>query len=43
MAYMGLSNHALYQVATKALIMNGDKLLVLETPDGLREQTPIHP
>jgi 8-oxo-dGTP pyrophosphatase MutT (NUDIX family) len=34
MAYMGLSNHALYQVATKALIMNGDKLLVLETPDG---------
>jgi len=31
---MGLYNHALYQVATKALIFDNDKLLVLETPDG---------
>lgn len=31
---MGLHNHALYQVATKALIHDGDKLLVLVTPDG---------
>lgn len=30
---MGLNNHALYQVATKALIFNGDKVLVLHTPD----------
>lgn len=31
---MGLYNHALYQVATKALIRDGDKVLVLVTPDG---------
>lgn len=31
---MGLYNHALYQVATKALIFDGDKVLVLQTPDG---------
>ncbi len=31
---MGLYNHALYQVATKALIFDDDKVLVLETPDG---------
>lgn len=31
---MGLYNHALYQVATKALIFDGDRVLVLETPDG---------
>lgn len=31
---MGLYNHALYQVATKALIFDGDKVLVLHTPDG---------
>lgn len=31
---MGLYNHALYQVATKALIFDGNKVLVLITPDG---------
>ncbi|HET9173933.1 MAG TPA: NUDIX hydrolase [Candidatus Saccharimonadales bacterium] len=31
---MSLHNHALYQVATKALIFNDTKLLVLRTPDG---------
>ena len=30
---MGLNNHAQYQVATKALLFRGDKLLVLLTPD----------
>jgi len=31
---MGLNDHAQYQVATKALLFQGDKLLVLLTPDG---------
>lgn len=31
---MGLSDHALYQVATKALLVDGNKLLTLTTPDG---------
>lgn len=32
---MGLNNHALWQVATKALLFNGEgKLLALTTPDG---------
>lgn len=31
---MGLNKHAQFQVATKALIANGDKILVLITPDG---------
>lgn len=31
---MRLQDHALYQVATKALIFNGDKVLVLITPGG---------
>ncbi|HEX8182438.1 MAG TPA: NUDIX domain-containing protein [Candidatus Saccharimonadales bacterium] len=31
---MSLYNHALYQVATKALIYKGEKILVLITPDG---------
>lgn len=30
---MGLMNHAVFQVATKALLFDGDKLLVLITPD----------
>jgi 8-oxo-dGTP pyrophosphatase MutT (NUDIX family) len=31
---MGLHDHALWQVATKALLFDGDKVLVLITPDG---------
>jgi len=31
---MGLNNHALWQVATKALIFKDGKLLALTTPDG---------
>jgi 8-oxo-dGTP pyrophosphatase MutT (NUDIX family) len=31
---MSLHNHALWQVATKALLFDGDKVLVLITPDG---------
>ncbi|CAN5360124.1 NUDIX domain-containing protein [soil metagenome] len=31
---MGLMNHALFQVATKALLFDGEKLLVLITPSG---------
>jgi 8-oxo-dGTP pyrophosphatase MutT (NUDIX family) len=31
---MSLTNHALYQVATKALLFDDDKLLVLYTPEG---------
>jgi 8-oxo-dGTP diphosphatase len=31
---MGLTNHAQFQVATKALLLDGDKILVLITPDG---------
>jgi 8-oxo-dGTP pyrophosphatase MutT (NUDIX family) len=31
---MSLHEHALYQVATKALIYKEDKVLVLHTPDG---------
>lgn len=29
-----MNNHALYQVATKALLYKDDKILVLHTPDG---------
>ena len=31
---MGLMNHAVYQVATKALLFDGGKILTLVTPDG---------
>lgn len=31
---MGLTNHAYFQVATKVLLRDNDKILVLETPDG---------
>lgn len=31
---MNARNHALYQLATKALLFKGDKILVLVTPDG---------
>lgn len=31
---MELQKHALYQVATKALIFNADRILALTTPDG---------
>lgn len=31
---MVMNKHAIYQVSVKALIMDGDKLLVLHTPDG---------
>ncbi len=31
---MGLNNHALFQVATKALVRKDDTILVLLTPDG---------
>lgn len=34
MGNMSLHNHALYQVATKALLYKGGKILVLYTPDG---------
>ncbi len=31
---MSLSNHALYEVATKALLFKDDQILILITPDG---------
>jgi 8-oxo-dGTP diphosphatase len=31
---MSANNHAVYQLATKALLYKGDKVLVLQTPDG---------
>jgi 8-oxo-dGTP pyrophosphatase MutT (NUDIX family) len=31
---MALQNHALFQVATKTLLFDGDKVLALVTPDG---------